>query len=85
MQQSPQTLAFAVVAFAAIAPAAADPMLADFDYPYAVLRFAFRSQDQSLAKAYRDVAAGNDNRKTVVLLHPALFNKALLEHLARLP
>ena len=73
MQQSRQTPAFAVAAFAAVAPAAADPMLADFDYPYGVHRFAFRSQEQSLAMAYMDVTAGNANGKTVVLLHGKNF------------
>jgi pimeloyl-ACP methyl ester carboxylesterase len=82
MQQSRQTPAFAVAAFAAVAPAAADPMLADFDYPYAVLRFAFRSQDQSLAMAYMDVTAGNANGKTVVLLNGKNFCGATWEGVA---
>ena len=63
MQQSRQTPAFAVAAFAAVAPAAAEPMLADFDYPYGVHRFAFRSQEQSLAMAYMDVTARERQRQ----------------------
>jgi pimeloyl-ACP methyl ester carboxylesterase len=57
-------------------------MLADFDYPYGVHRFAFRSQDQSLAMAYMDVTAGNANGKTVVLLHGKNFCGATWEGVA---
>jgi pimeloyl-ACP methyl ester carboxylesterase len=79
MPQSRQALAFAVVALALATPAAADPMLADFDYPYPVQHFAFRSQDQSLVMAYMDVAAGNANGKTIVLLHGKNFCGATWE------
>jgi pimeloyl-ACP methyl ester carboxylesterase len=77
-----QTLAFAVVALAIGAPAAADPMLADFDYPYAVHHFAFRSQDQSLSMAYMDVAAEKANGRTIVLLHGKNFCGATWEGVA---
>jgi pimeloyl-ACP methyl ester carboxylesterase len=54
--------------------AAADPMLADFEYPFEVHRFAFTSQKLPLEMAYLDVAPqGSPNGDTVVLLHGKNF------------
>jgi pimeloyl-ACP methyl ester carboxylesterase len=60
-------------------PAAlADPQLADFDYPYPVQRYDFRSQNQDLSMAYMDIAA-RPGAQTVVLLHGKNFCGATWE------
>ncbi len=68
----------------AIQPAFADPMLADFDYPFAVKRFEFTSQKLPLSMAYVDVAPqGEANDDTVVLLHGKNFCAATWEQTIR--
>jgi pimeloyl-ACP methyl ester carboxylesterase len=57
---------------AAVDPAAAAE-LPDFDYPYPVKRFEFRSQRQALHMAYMDVAPKQDGGRTAVLLHGKNF------------
>jgi len=50
-----------------------DSMLADFQYPYPVQRYEFKSQGQALTMTYMDVQATTPNGKTVVLLHGKNF------------
>jgi pimeloyl-ACP methyl ester carboxylesterase len=60
-------------------PAAlADPELADFDYPYQVHRYEFRSQAQDLFMAYMDIKA-QPGAPTIVLLHGKNFCGATWE------
>jgi pimeloyl-ACP methyl ester carboxylesterase len=49
------------------------PELEGFTYPYEVHRFEFRSQRQSIAMAYMDVAPSASNGRIAVLLHGANF------------
>jgi pimeloyl-ACP methyl ester carboxylesterase len=49
------------------------PELEGFTYPYEVRRFEFKSQRQSLAMAYMDVAPSAPNGRTAILLHGANF------------
>ncbi len=57
--------------------AVADPMLRDFEYPFAVRRFDFTSQKLPLTMAYMDVAPqGVPNGRTAVLLHGKNFCSA---------
>jgi alpha/beta hydrolase family protein len=71
------TLRIALLSFVlvccAFASASADPLLADFDYPYPVQRFEFRSQGQLLSMAYMDVRPVQANGKTIVMLHGKNF------------
>ncbi|MGK9167936.1 alpha/beta hydrolase [Inquilinus limosus] len=77
-------LAAALLSALAAAPAAlADPMLADFDYPFPVQRFDFRSQNQDLSMAYMDVQPDKPNGRTVVLLHGKNFCGATWEGVMR--
>jgi len=78
------TLAAALLAALAAAPAAvADPMLADFDYPFPVQHFDFKSQGQDLSMAYMDVQPEKPNGRTVVLLHGKNFCAATWEGVMR--
>lgn len=61
-------------------PLRADPYLADFAYPYPVVRFELHSQQQDLWMSYMDVApSGQANGKTAVLLHGKNFCGATWE------
>jgi pimeloyl-ACP methyl ester carboxylesterase len=60
-------------ACAAVPLACADALLSDFDYPYPVQQYAFRSQEQSLSMAYMDVRPTQANGKSIVLLHGKNF------------
>src|SRR2546423_9997569 len=62
-----------VLAYCPFASASADPLLADFQYPYPVQCFEFRSQRQLLSMAYMDVRADQTNGKTVVMLRGKNF------------
>jgi pimeloyl-ACP methyl ester carboxylesterase len=64
---------------AAALPARADPQLADFEYPYAVHHYDFRSQEQSLEMAFMDVEPRLPNGRTIVLLHGKNFCAATWE------
>lgn len=56
------------------------PQLQGFKYPYAVERFNFSSQGQSLQMGYMDVAAkGTPNGRSVVLMHGKNFCGATWE------
>jgi pimeloyl-ACP methyl ester carboxylesterase len=77
-------LAAALLAALVSAPAAhADPMLADFDYPFPVQRFDFKSQGQDLSMAYMDVQPEKPNGRAVVLLHGKNFCGATWEGVMR--
>ncbi len=78
----------AAFGLALIAPlggnAVADPMLKDFEYPFAVHAFDFTSQQLPLTMAYMDVAPqGTPNGKTAVLLHGKNFCSATWEKTIR--
>jgi pimeloyl-ACP methyl ester carboxylesterase len=75
MAMSTIRVLFALVFVAVLAgKARPDPMLADFDYPFEVKRFAFTSQKLALTMAYLDVAPqGTPNGRTAVLLHGKNF------------
>jgi pimeloyl-ACP methyl ester carboxylesterase len=68
-----------LVLLAAALPARADPQLADFEYPYAVHHYDFRSQEQSLEMAFMDVEPRAPIGRTVVLLHGKNFCAATWE------
>lgn len=53
-----------------------DIMLTNYQYPYDVQFFDFKSQNQDLKMAYMDVQPEKPNGKTVVLLHGKNFNGA---------
>jgi pimeloyl-ACP methyl ester carboxylesterase len=59
--------------------ASADSLLSDFDYPFPVNRYAFRSQGQDLSMAYMDVRPSQPTGKTIVLLHGKNFCAATWE------
>lgn len=64
----------------AAAPARYGERLQGFDYPWPVQEFSFRSQDQTLAMAYMDIApSGAANGRSVVLLHGKNFCAATWE------
>src|SRR5208283_2082761 len=64
--------------------AVADPMLKDFEYPFAVRRFDFTSQKLPLSMAYMDVAPqAAPNGRTAVLLHGKNFCAATWEKTIR--
>ena len=49
------------------------PELEGFDYPWPVVRYRFRSQNQELEMAYMDVKPARPNGRTAVLLHGKNF------------
>jgi pimeloyl-ACP methyl ester carboxylesterase len=55
------------------------PELEGFDYPFAVQRFGFSSQGQTLSMAFMDVAPEKPNGRTVVVLHGKNFCAATWE------
>jgi pimeloyl-ACP methyl ester carboxylesterase len=68
-----------VFAVWAIPTARADALLSEFDYPYPVQQYEFRSQEQPLSMAYMDVRPGQPNGKSIVLLHGKNFCGATWE------
>jgi pimeloyl-ACP methyl ester carboxylesterase len=73
-------LAFVIAALAmSSSPLRADPYLADFQYPFPVARFDFRSQNQDLWMSYMDIAPARPNGRTVALLHGKNFCGATWE------
>ena len=53
-----------------------DVNLSNYEYPYPVSYFAFKSQNEDLKMAYMDVQPKAPNGKTIVLLHGKNFNGA---------
>jgi pimeloyl-ACP methyl ester carboxylesterase len=53
-----------------------DINLSNYNYPYPVSYFAFKSQNEDLKMAYMDVQPKTPNGKTAVLLHGKNFNGA---------
>ena len=53
-----------------------DIMLTNYEYPYNVHFYNFKSQNQDLKMAYMDVKSEHPNGKTVMLLHGKNFNGA---------
>ncbi|WP_426480338.1 alpha/beta fold hydrolase [Chryseobacterium sp. R2ACT005] len=60
-----------------------DAMLSDYQYPYEVHFFNFKSQGEELKMAYMDVKPQNPNGKTIMLLHGKNFNGAYWERTAK--
>jgi pimeloyl-ACP methyl ester carboxylesterase len=63
----------------AVSSASADSLLSDFDYPFPVSRYDFRSQEQALSMAYMDIRPSQTTGKTLVLLHGKNFCAATWE------
>jgi pimeloyl-ACP methyl ester carboxylesterase len=79
MPVNARCLLAAVAALTLMAPARADPYLADFQYPFPVTRYDFRSQGHDLWMSYMDIAAARPNGRTLVLLHGKNFCGATWE------
>lgn len=60
-----------------------DAMLSDYQYPYEVHFFNFKSQGEELKMAYMDVKPQKPNGKTIMLLHGKNFNGAYWERTAK--
>lgn len=53
-----------------------DILLTNYEYPFEVSYFSFKSQDQDLRMAYMDIRPQKPNGKVIVLLHGKNFNGA---------
>ncbi|WP_374029739.1 alpha/beta fold hydrolase [Bdellovibrio bacteriovorus] len=56
-----------------------DAELTQYQYPFPVKYFAFKSQEQDLKMAYMDIPAGRPSDKVIVLLHGKNFPGAYFE------
>jgi pimeloyl-ACP methyl ester carboxylesterase len=60
-----------------------DAVLSQYNYPFAVGVFKFKSQGQDMQMAYMDLKSGISTDKTVVLLHGKNFSGFYFERMAK--